>query len=394
MRAPLGLLAAAALTVIALPASATEPLSSSPSSDHRVTETSAQARTADRVPALKVWRMVGGLDHPWDVVPLGRQRFLVDQRSRARLTLVHRGHKRNVAFPSRRIWTHRETGLLGMVKDPNFPSNHRIYLCSGWKKAGGHDVRVTAWRLNAKITRATYVRTLVGGMPTGPGIHTGCRLLVSRNGALHVTTGDAFHGRNPRNLFSLGGKTLRLNRFTGRPWPSNPWIHAKSLRKRYLTSYGHRNVEGISQRSNGSIWTIEQGTYRDDEVNRLVGGGDYGYNPVPGYNQSVPMTNFKLPGRQIPARWRSGRSTLATSGGTFVPSRGWGALNGTLAVAVEKRHQLRFLKFGRRGHFIRSFVRVTGRGRLRTAVVAPNGDLILTTDRGGGHDVMLRVHPA
>src|SRR5207237_525325 len=118
---------------------------------------------------------------------------------------------------------------------------------------------------------------------------------------------------NPRNLTSLGGKTLRLNRFTGRPWPTNPFRHARNAHKRYLQSYGHRNVQGLAERADGSLWSIEQGTDRDDEVNLLVDGGDYGYNPVPGYNESVPMTDPRLPGRQVAARWHSGYPTLATS---------------------------------------------------------------------------------
>ncbi|MEP9383000.1 PQQ-dependent sugar dehydrogenase [Nocardioides cheoyonin] len=397
MRALLGLVIAATLSMTALPAAA---CTVSDAADGAAAGPGAKADPAARtvakakVPKLRVWRMAGGLDHPWDVVPVGNQRFLVTQRERARLTLIHRGHKRTVKFPSGRIWVSGETGLMGLEVDPAFTKNHRIYTCSGWKKSGGgHDVRVIAWKLDPGLTRARMVRTLVAGFPTSTGRHGGCRLLISRNGALHVGTGDAAQGRNPRSLTSLGGKTLRLNRFTGKPWPSNPWVNAKSAKKRYITSYGHRNVQGITQRSNGSIWTIEQGTYRDDEVNRLVIGGDYGYNPVPGYNESVPMTDQSLPGKQIAARWRSGNPTIATSGGTFLPSKGWGALNGALAVAVLKDHQVRFLSFSAKGKLVAQRVRLTHRGRIRTAVVAPNGDLLVTTDRGGGKDVVLRVHP-
>ena len=82
-----------------------------------------------------------------------------------------------------------------------------------------------------------------------------------------------------------------------------------------MYTYGHRNVQGVAERADGTLWSIEQGSTRDDEVNLLVNGGDYGWNPVPGYNESVPMTDQSLPGTQLEARWRSGDSTLATSGG-------------------------------------------------------------------------------
>ena len=111
--------------------------------------------------------------------------------------------------------------------------------------------------------------------------------------ATHVT------GTNPRNLNSLGGKTLRLNRFTGAPWPTNPFVGSSSRTARYVLTYGHRNVQGLAQRPDGTVWSAEHGPDRDDEVNRLVTGGDYGWHPVPGYNQNVPMTDQSLPGTQV-----------------------------------------------------------------------------------------------
>ena len=131
---------------------------------------------------------------------------------------------------------------------------------------------------------------------------------------------------------SLGGKTLRLDPATGRPWPTNPWRHAKNLRKRYLFTYGHRNVQGLAQRRDGSLWSVEHGSFRDDEVNKLGAGRNFGWNPVPGYNESVPMTDHSLPGRQWSAKWRSGNPTIATSGAAFVSGSGWGSFAGTLAV--------------------------------------------------------------
>ena len=68
--------------------------------------------------------------------------------------------------------------------------------------------------------------------------------------------------------------------------PDNPYVDASSAR-RYVWTYGHRNVQGLAQRPDGSLWSVEHGSDRDDEVNLLVPGGDYGWNPVPGYDESV-----------------------------------------------------------------------------------------------------------
>ena len=182
------------------------------------------AAPARGFPDLRVKTVVGGLDHPWDVQPIGHGRLLVTERDRARLSLVKNGRRHTIDFPSRKVWVSGETGLLGMAVDPDFAQNHRVYICQGGTPAsGGHDVHVTAWRLNVADRKVKRIKTLVGGFPTSSGRHGGCRLLITRNGALLVGTGDAAIGTNPRDLTSFGGKTLRLDRFTGKPWPGNRW---------------------------------------------------------------------------------------------------------------------------------------------------------------------------
>ena len=77
---------------------------------------------------------------------------------------------------------------------------------------------------------------------------------------------------------------------------------------------------------------------------------------MPGYNQSVPMTDHNLPGTQQSAKWRSGFPTIATSGATFVRGTQWGLYNGTLAVAALKGSRVLFIRFDAAGNF--SYVKV------------------------------------
>lgn len=355
----------------------------------------ADPAVVGRAPALRVRRLVRGLAQPWDVQPIGGGRLLITERNSGRLLRWRKGVTRRVAFPSHRIWVSGETGLQSLAIDPQFARTRRFYTCSGWRKANDrHDIRVVAWRLDRRATRARLVRTLVSGLPTSTGRHAGCRLLITRNGSLLVGTGDAAQGRNPRNLRSLGGKTLRLNRFTGAPWPDNPWPHAAHRNRRYVLTFGHRNVQGLAQRADGSLWSVEHGPHRDDEVNRLRPRGDYGWHPVPGYNESVPMTDQSLPGPQVGARWRSGAPTLATSGATWVRGRQWGGLRGTLAVAALKGSRVVFMKFDAAGRFRWSVSPriLRGFGRLRSVTNAPDGDLLITT-ANGRDDMVLRVAP-
>ena len=361
-----------------------------------VAETVPPVMTAERkaVPKLKITRVVRNLDHPWDVKTLPGGVLIFTQRDRATLSVFKNGKVRRVGFPRRSVWVSGETGLMGLEVDPDFANNHRIYTCAGGFTGGGHDVHVTAWTLDSKLRKATLDKVLIGGFPTSSGRHGGCRLVVTSDGSLLVGTGDAAEGTNPQNLDSLGGKTLRLDRFTGAPWPANPFA-AGSGNRRYVHTFGHRNVQGVAERADGTLWSIEQGSFRDDEVNLLVNGGDYGWNPVPGYNESVPMTDQSLPGKQFKARWRSGNPTLATSGGGFVNGDKWGALDGALAVACLKASRVLFLTFDKSGKLkkVRAPRALRQYGRIRQVSSAENGDLLVTTDNGGGDDVILRVSP-
>lgn len=352
------------------------------------------------MPALRVSTVADGLQVPWDVQRIGRGEFLVTERSTRRLLRIHRGGTHVVDFPSDEVWASGETGLMSLEIDPRFERNRRFYACHGGFARSGTDVRVVAYRLSEDGTRASRVEVLRGGIDATSGRHGGCRLLITRNGALLVGTGDAAVGTNPRDRRSLAGKVLRLDRRTGRPWPKNPWIDARNRKRRYLFTYGHRNVQGLAQRRDGSLWSVEHGSFRDDEVNLLQRGGDYGWHPVPrdagdpSYHEQVPMTDHSLPGRQRAARWRSGSSTIATSGAAFVHGREWGRLRGALAVAALKGSRLVFMKFDDRGRlrWTRSPDALQVHGRLRSVTSLPSGDLLVTT-ANGSDDRVLRVRP-
>ncbi len=346
------------------------------------------------VPTLRVSVLTDGLQNPWDVAQIGRRKFLVTERDSRRLSLVSRGNRTSVRFPRRKVWASFETGLMSVVAAPRFHVRRTFYTCSGWRTRSGKEIQVRRWRLTRNGRRAIAEGLVLGGIPTDYGRHGGCRLLVDPgNGDLWVGTGDAAHAGYPRNLDVLAGKVLRLSA-DGEPHPDNPWADAAGDR-RYVWSYGHRNVQGLAQVSpGGEVWSVEHGSDRDDEINHGVRGGDFGWEPGPGYDESVPMTDQALPGRQIEAAWSSGRPTLATSGVTWVRGRAWGALNGTLAVAALKAERLIFFTFAQ-GRFVRARAPRALRhryGRLRSVHQARNGDLLVTTDNGRA-DRVLRISP-
>lgn len=358
--------------------------------------TSPPRSTADKAVTFTVRKPVKGLNHVWDVKSIGKEGWLFTERDTAKLRILHRRTVRTVRFPSSTVWRSGETGLMSLEVDPNFVKNRRFYTCQGGYRAAGHDVRVMAWRLSLNGKRAVLKRRLIGGFPATSGRHGGCRLFIEKtSGALFVGTGDAAIGTNPRDLRSLGGKVLRLNRFNGAPWPDNPWVSAPDRNQRFVYNYGHRNIQGLALRADGTLWSVEHGPDRDDEVNRVLAGADYGWHPVPGYNESVPMTDQSLPGTQTAAAWGSGNPTVAASGAVWVYGSQWGSLNGTLAVAALKAGRIIFLRFDADGNFVSARVPAALQkyGRLRSLTLAANGDLLATQDNADGEDGILRITP-
>jgi glucose/arabinose dehydrogenase len=269
-------------------------------------------------PDLTVTVVQDGLQHPWDLDFLPDGSMLVTERDRKRLTLrTPDGATRTIFTAPRSMWSGGETGLMSVEIAADFGKTRGFITCHGYRNGAIQDVRVVRWRLNRAATSASYVRTLVSGLPSTSGRHGGCALAKGSRNQLYIGTGDAASGPNAQRLTSGGGKVLRVDATSGRAVSTNPFIRSKSRMKQRVFTYGHRNVQGLSRRADGTMWSAEQGSYRDDEVNLLAKKGNYGWNPVPrqagdpAYNEGAnsPMTDRRLPGPQRAARWRSGPQT-------------------------------------------------------------------------------------
>jgi aldose sugar dehydrogenase len=192
---------------------------------------------------------------------------------------------------------------------------------------------------------------------------------------------------------------LRLTT-SGQPAPGNPFLSSSTPATRYVYSYGHRNVQGLALRpGTDDMWSVEQGTSVDDEVNRPVAGGNFGYDPVPkngataSYNESVPMTDPAL-GDVVTAVASTGDHTDAWSGGTWITGAQWGKWDGVLAVAALKATKLELLTIDGSDKLTatESLPALDGtHGRLRTVVQGPDGALYVATSDADGQDEILRV---
>ncbi|WP_222194267.1 PQQ-dependent sugar dehydrogenase [Modestobacter italicus] len=366
----------------------------------------AAAGPSAGVPTLDVEVVADGLDHPWDVAQAPDGTLLFDERGGGLTAVLPDGEVRPLETDLGDLFADGETGLMGLTLDPAFTENRRFYTCQGVQEDGGAEIQVITWTVDADWTSATRVADpLLGGVPVNEssGRHGGCRPRFDATGQLLVATGDNAVGSNPQDLTSLAGKVLRIDPQTGGPSAGNPFLDAEDRDTRLIWSYGHRNVQGLAvQPGTDQAYAVEQGTGVDDEVNRLVAGGNYGYDPdgAPagpegGYDESVPMTDPAIPGA-IGAVWSSGDPTIATSGGGFVDGDQWGGYDGVLMVGVQKDTGVLGLRIDDDGRLLEQF-RVPELedtyGRIRTPVQGADGSLYVTTDNGDGEDQLLRVTP-
>ena len=398
--APLSL-AAALLTLSACSTSAAGGVGQVPPADG-----SGQASTPSSTaatPVFKIEEVYGDLQHGWDIGFLPDGKVLVTERI-GRFTLLSSGRPGATATRLKAdtsdILVQGEGGLLGMVIHPDFRVTHQFTTCQTHTENGkAKDIRLVTWQLSDDGQAATRVRDLLTGLPVNPsGRHSGCRPTFAPDGALLVGTGDtASDPRISQDRKRLGGKVLRIHLADGSPADGNPFPGSP------VYTYGHRTVQGVAVRpGTGEIFTAEHGPDKNDEVNLIKAGANYGWDPSRGganttrYDESVPMTDQQRFPDAIPAKWQSGATTEAVCAAAFLTGPQWGTLDGTLVITALKGAKLLLLTLNAAGdvtsvaippEFADKF------GRLRAARTAPDGALYLTTTNGE-HDKLLRVTPA
>ncbi|GAA4813307.1 PQQ-dependent sugar dehydrogenase [Actinomycetospora chlora] len=371
--------------------------------------TPAPTTTAPSGTGLRVETVAGGLANPWDVAFVGGDRMLVTQRDGSLSLVTGLGPGARVTPVTADlgdVYARGEGGLLGIAAAPDVATSGAFVTCQDHQEGGRPvDIRVVSWRLSPDGTRADRVRDpLVGGLPINPsGRHSGCRPTFDQDGMLLVGTGDTARATIPQDRGSLGGKVLRIDPATGGPAPGNPFAASGSAAERLVVGYGHRNVQGVAvQPGTNRAWSAEHGPDVDDEVNVVVPGRNYGWDPARGgespggYDESVPMTDLDRYPDAVPAAWSSGDPTEAISGLAFLDGPAWGDMAGMLAVSALKGEKLYLMRPGTGADESR-IVSVTvpaeldGQfGRLRGARLGPDGALYLTSDNGSD-DVILRV---
>ena len=189
------------------------------------------------------------------------------------------------------------------------------------------------------------------------------------------------------------GKIVRIDRDGNAP-ADNPF-RGKAGARPELWSTGHRNVQGAAlDPETGELWTNEHGPKGGDELNRTLGGRNYGW-PLVTYGREYSGAKItdrtEAPGMESPVHYWV--PSIATSGLLFYTgerSRQWRGNVFVGGLVVEGAGAARNADGNRVVHEERLFGD-TLRQRIRDVEQGPDGALYLLTDEGAGS--LLRIVP-
>ena len=208
-----------------------------------------------------------GLGVPWAMALLPDGSLIVTERETAEVKRIVDGVVDVIGVVEDAIPADGEGGLLGVAVPPDFTNEPRLFLYY----TSPEDNRVVSMTYGDGGLGGT--EEVLTGIPKA-NIHNGGRIKFGPDGYLYVGTGDASNAESAQDRASLGGKILRVTA-DGEPAPDNPFGSA-------VYSLGHRNVQGLAWDSGNRLWASEFGPERDDELNLIVHGGNYGWPAVTG----------------------------------------------------------------------------------------------------------------
>lgn len=297
--------------------------------------------------------IASGLDVPWGVDFFPDGGAVVSERDAARLLRIDIGGTVTELATVHGVTPTAEGGLLGVAVSPDYESDGLLYVYS----TTAEDNRVR--RGTVDDFRAGQDTVILAGIPRGE-IHNGGRIHFGPDGKLYVSTGESGQPDLSQDRDSLGGKILRIESDGSIP-ADNPFAGSP------VWTYGHRNVQGMTWDSQGRMWASEFGASSWDEINWIVPGRNYGWPEAEGTSGQPRLAD--------PAAVFS-TSSASPSGLAFAHGYLWlGALQGAT---------LWRLRVGDDGSLAEPTAIQAEPARTRSVVLAPDGDVWLTTSNTDG----------
>jgi glucose/arabinose dehydrogenase len=289
-----------------------------------------------------------------------------------------------------------DSGLLDMALDPDFATNHIVYIAfaEGIETAN----RTAIWKARYDGKSLSDGRVIFRVKPDKKGTsHPGGRLLFLPDKTLLLTVGDGFdYKAAAQDMGSHLGKTLRLTR-DGTPAPDNPFAGRASALPEIWT-FGHRNAQGLTRDPvTGDIWLHEHGPRGGDEINLLKAGANYGWPVVThgiDYDGKLISERAHAPGMERSMFYWA--PSIAPSGLTFYRGDAFPEWQGKFFVGALAARTIVRVRRGKDTGFLVEDERMYAnyKKRIRDVREGPDGLIYILTDEEDAELLRLVPKPA
>lgn len=179
-----------------------------------------------------------------------------------------------------------EHGLVGIALDPDFSSNHYVYIY--YVTSGTPRGRLSRFTANGDNAVAGSEVVLLETSELYSSIHCGGGIAFGPDGKLYLGIGNDNSNSNSQNIHTLKGKVIRINK-DGSPASGNPFSGSADAER--VWAYGLRNPWTIVV-GNGKIFVNDVGQNSWEEVNDCTSGGkNFGWAATEGYHNDPSYSN-------------------------------------------------------------------------------------------------------
>jgi glucose/arabinose dehydrogenase len=315
---------------------------------------------------------------PWELVYGPDDHIWFTQKNGYVCRMDTAGMHTDTLFHEPRTVTIKESGMLGMALHPDFKNHPYVYLAWEYQDDSSmifeQVVRYTYFPAEKKLSSPLILLDSINGYL----FHNGCRLLIVED-KLFISAADAADYTNPQNINSINGKILRLNLDgtipVDNPIPGSP-----------VWTWGHRNPQGFVY-ANNILYSSEHGPEKDDEINIITKGKNYGWPNVKGYCNEPDELSF-CNDSVVTLPLMAWTPTIAPCGIDYYrhPTFPW--LQNSLILTTLKDKHLYQLQLNDSYDAITkaSIIQGFDYGRLRDLCISPDGKIFVSTsnsDPGG-----------
>jgi glucose/arabinose dehydrogenase len=342
--------------------------------------------------AYRVETLATGLRNPWSLAFLPDGNALVTEKFGGLRILRHGAlDSAPVTGGPENILKEGDSGLLDVVLDPDFATNHIVFI--SFNEGSVKENHLAVFKAKFDGNRLVDGKVIFRTSPEKAGPqHSGGRMAFLPDGTFLVTVSDGFTYRYAaQDLGSDLGKVLRLDR-EGHVPADNPFVGKAAVRPEIFT-YGHRNALGLLvDPRTGDIWLHENGPKGGDEVNLLKPGCNYGWpRTTYGIDYSGELITKLQKAEGIVDPVVVWVPSIAPSGFTLYRGDKFPRWQGDFFVGALAERSIRRVRIDK-GHWVEQEILLRELdARIRDVRTGPDGFIYVLTDSDNGQ--VLRLSP-